>query len=189
MAKDPYGSSSIQEIYPTEIYTAFRGPAETMGIATNVDKSLLYFTNKNDNRLEIAEVGTHARFGSIGVGEDPIGVAMSNRYAYVADSGDDTVSVVDVLRALRVKFIPVGESPQAIAVSSQGKTVYVANTGSNTVSVIDTATDTVVSTTTVGKSPSGIAISPDGGTIYVTNKDDNTVSIIPTGRTETSTSG
>jgi YVTN family beta-propeller protein len=111
-----------------------------------------------------------------------ITVAYSGFYAYVANSGDDTVSVIRTSDNTVVGDpIGVGDYPTGIAITPDGSYVYVANMNSYTVSVIRTSDNTVVETITVGKLPYGIAITtPDGSYAYVTNSGDGTVSVIQT---------
>jgi len=65
-------------------------------------------------------------------------------FAYVANSGDGTVSVIDTATRKVVATIPVGKGgggavtpDDGVAVTPDEKRAYVANSGSNTVSVID----------------------------------------------------
>jgi YVTN family beta-propeller protein len=89
--------------------------------------------------------------------------------AYVSNSGDNTVSVIDTATNTVTKTVKVGSSPSDVAESPDGSRVYVANQLDDTVSVIDTATNTVTDTVKVGPTPSGVAVSRDGSTVYVTN--------------------
>jgi YVTN family beta-propeller protein len=93
--------------------------------------------------------------------------AAAAPFAYVANSGSNTVSVIDTATN-KVAGMPieVGRGPRAVAVTPDGTHVYVANTV-GTVSVIDTATNTVVDTVDVVGSPQGIAITPDGTHAYL----------------------
>jgi YVTN family beta-propeller protein len=76
-------------------------------------------------------------------------------FAYVVNSGDGTVSVIDTATNTVVGTpIPVGREPFGVDVTPDGKHAYVANRGSNSVSVIDTATKMVVATVAVGMFPS-----------------------------------
>ncbi|TSJ38893.1 T9SS type B sorting domain-containing protein [Mucilaginibacter corticis] len=99
-------------------------------------------------------------------------------YAYIPNSGDGTVSVIDPNTNSVIKSILVGANPSAIAVSPDSKYIYVANSGSNSVSVISTVTNKVVSTIPVGNGPDGVAVSPDGTSLYVVNAFDNILSEI-----------
>ncbi len=101
-------------------------------------------------------------------------------YLYVANQGDNTVSVIRKSDDALFATIPVGSEPYGLTTTTVSGTtyVYVANTGSNTVSVINTATNTVVATITVGVKPYYVANL--GSSIYVTNSQSNTVSVINT---------
>lgn len=103
------------------------------------------------------------------------------RYAYVTNSGDGTVSVVETINNAPVGAIPIGGKPVDVAISPDGTRAYVANKGSDSVAVIDTKANAVVGTVPVGKEPAGIAVSPDGHRVYVSNFGDETVSVVDTG--------
>ena len=102
--------------------------------------------------------------------------------AYITNSGDNTVSVIDTATNTVVGSpITVGSLPFGVAVTPDSSKVYVANGDSNSVSVIDTATNIVVgSPITVGVGPVGVAVTPDGSNVYVANASSDTVSVIDT---------
>ncbi|HEY6926836.1 MAG TPA: beta-propeller fold lactonase family protein, partial [Steroidobacteraceae bacterium] len=106
---------------------------------------------------------------------------LSAPYVYVANSGNNTVSVLSTYTHAPVATIPVGTSPQGIALTPDGAFAFVANAGTSDVSVIRTSDNTVVSTVPVGASPHGVALSPDGTLVYVTNTGTNTVTVFGTG--------
>ena len=66
--------------------------------------------------------------------------------AYITNSGDNTVSVIDTTSSTVTATLTVGNSPFGVAVTPDGSTVYVGNRSDNTVSVIDTASNTVTAT-------------------------------------------
>ncbi|MEW6605820.1 MAG: beta-propeller fold lactonase family protein [bacterium] len=102
-------------------------------------------------------------------------------YAYVANSGANTVSVIDTSTNEVIATIPVGSSPGGVAITPDGRYAYVTNTGSNTVSVIDTQTNSVIgSSIPVGSGPTGVAVTPDGKYAYVVNNSSQNVSVIDT---------
>jgi YVTN family beta-propeller protein len=91
-------------------------------------------------------------------------------FAYVANGGDGTVSVIDTATNTVVGIpIPVGREPFGLDVTPDGKHAYVANRGSNNLSVIDTASNLVVATVVVGNVPINVAVTPDGNHAYVAN--------------------
>lgn len=99
-------------------------------------------------------------------------------FAYVADSGAGTVSVVDGGSTTVTSTVPVGGTPSGVAVSPDGSRAYVTQSAGNTVAVLSTATRAVTATVPVGASPYAVAVTPDGSQVYVTNPGDNTVSVI-----------
>jgi YVTN family beta-propeller protein len=80
--------------------------------------------------------------GTIPVHNQPVALALDPKadIAYVANSGSNTVSVLDLTAHHEVAQIGVGEAPVALRVSPDGKTLVVANRDGNSVSVIDTNT-------------------------------------------------
>jgi YVTN family beta-propeller protein len=99
-------------------------------------------------------------------------------FAYVANSLDDTVSVINTATNTVVGLIPVGSNPVGIAITPDGTRAYVTNFLSGSVSVINTATNTVIGTVFVLFLPKGIAITPDGARAYVANTGSDAVSAI-----------
>ena len=102
------------------------------------------------------------------------GPAAAAPFAYVANAGANSVSVIDTATHTVVATIPVGKAPFAVAVTPNGKHAYVTNflsVNPQTVSVIRTATNTVVATVTLPggfSSPQAVAVTPDGTHAYVT---------------------
>jgi YVTN family beta-propeller protein len=124
-----------------------------------------------------------------------VNATTSGPYAYITNSGDNTVSVIDTQTNAVIANVTVGTYPDGVAVNPAGTRIYVVNAnpylksvgteglneeaGNGTVSVIDAATNTVIATIPLGYLPDGVAVSPDGTRIYVVNSDDNgTVSVI-----------
>ncbi len=99
-------------------------------------------------------------------------------YAYVANLGSATVSVVDVATQSVAATVPVGSNPDGVAATPDGTRVFVANFLSDDLSVIDTSTNTVIARIDVGSGPVGVAVRPDGTFAYVTNRGSNTVSVV-----------
>jgi YVTN family beta-propeller protein len=101
--------------------------------------------------------------------------------AYITNTGNNTVSVINTATNTVTATIAVGLHPIGVAVTPDGSKVYVANDYSNTVSVIDTASNTVTATIPVSVSPIGVAVTPDGSKVYVASYTATfTVSVIDT---------
>jgi len=117
---------------------------------------------------------------TVTVGTSPEGVAITpdGSYAYVANEGSETVSVIEISTNTVTATVAVGTDPTAVAITPDGSYAYVANQGSGTVSVIEISTNTVTATVTVENNPYGVAITPDGSYAYVANDGSGTVSVI-----------
>ncbi len=103
----------------------------------------------------------------------------NGKYAYVANSLDNTVSVIDTSTNKVTDTIKNTGSGGYLVASPDGKYVYATNYGSDpgSVSVIDTTTNSIVTKIPVSGLSYGetgwIAISPDGNRVYAVNADGN----------------
>ncbi|HET6841591.1 MAG TPA: hypothetical protein VFK06_07875 [Candidatus Angelobacter sp.] len=102
--------------------------------------------------------------------------------AYVANSGTNSVSVINTATNTVTTTIPVGSFPVGVVFSPDRTRAYVANSGGGTVSVINTGSNAVVATVTLanGASPFKLAITPDGKSLYVSDFGNAAVSVINT---------
>jgi len=107
-------------------------------------------------------------------------IEPESSYAYITNSGDSTVSVIDTATNTVTSTVSVGLGSYGVGVNPDGTKVYVANSGSGTVSVIDMATNKVIATLKVKIGVNGVAVTPDGKKVYVTNSASNDVSVIDT---------
>ena len=99
-------------------------------------------------------------------------------FAYVTNSGSNTVTALDVVNLRQDRVIAVGRRPVGIAANPARNEVYAVNADSNSVSVIDTMRNEVVATIAVDRTPYSIDVAPDGRTAYVANSGANDVSVI-----------
>jgi len=148
-------------------------PGRSSTIALTSDDTRLLVVNREQNSVSVIQVkdasGTDVEkhLGEVYVGNEPRYVAISpdNTEAYVANTVDGTVSVVDLASAspkLIGNAIKVGTEPRGIATSPNGAYIYVANFTEGTVSVISSSSKKIVNTIEVGGNPQAIAISNDG---------------------------
>jgi YVTN family beta-propeller protein len=113
------------------------------------------------------------------------GIAISGDTLYFADTGNDTVAVINAAD-LNVDnyynpaetLIHVGFDPQNLAVSPNGKQVWVADTGPQTglpslggIDVISASSLKVTARMHLPTDPRNIAFAPSGATAYVTTSD------------------
>ena len=119
------------------------------------------------------------------VGKSPQGVAVDqdNDRALVANSGDNTVSVIDISPVSPTfgtvtSLLTVGTTPLAVGVVSRNGMAVATNSGASTASIIDLTTNpyTVPATVSLGSEPTGVGISESLGDAVITNTDSNSIS-------------
>ena len=162
--------STIAFLHSGVAATQAQGPRQSTPIVLSDDGSRLVNVNPDLNSISIFSVITPDKLSlpnEVAVGGDPSSVAIhpDNRTAYVANSRDGTVSVVDLVLRKVTDTWNVGAEPMGVAVSPNGTKLYVANAASNTLSVLDTATamiDDTVDLSVCGTSPRAIGVTNDG---------------------------
>ena len=119
--------------------------------------------------FSVATSDTFAAPTTIGVGVNPRGMAIdtTNNHIYVANSGSNTVSVINSATNTVIATIPVGAFPVDVAFNPTNRYLYVANHFSNNVSVINGATNTVIKTINVGPNLNSVEYNSVNGDIYV----------------------
>jgi YVTN family beta-propeller protein len=130
----------------------------------------------------VVRIDTDGSFhDAVTVGVSPDGVALARGAAWVANTGANTVSKIDLKNHDVVQTTVVGGAPQALAVYESD--LWVVNSGAASVSRLSLKTSQVVDTVRVGNLPAAIAAAESG--IWVVNTaDDSVVRIDPTtGRT------
>lgn len=178
------------------IYKQLPVQAGPVGVAVNPKGTRVYVTNSGSNSVSVIDTGKHeivqvadpANVGStrpsidLGNGMVPWGIAVSasGDRVYVANSGGNSVSIIDAAsNTVDSVKVTVGRRPYGIAVNSQKSKVYVTNYDDNSVSVINTASNNATTLVIPGvypfSKPHGVAVDPAGAYVYVTNEGNGTV--------------
>lgn len=93
-------------------------------------------------------------------------------YAYVPNTGDGTVSVIDTKTDTVIKTIEVDDTvSDGIAASSINNEIYTANYRNGVLNIIDGINFEVKERVELGKNIHGIDVSPDGKFVYITSGD------------------
>ncbi|HEX9293856.1 MAG TPA: YncE family protein, partial [Gemmatimonadales bacterium] len=145
-------------------------PANGTGVVFDEVNRRVYVAMANDT-VAIVDPIAHNIVGLIGVGVTPEGMAINpvTRKLYVANMGDQTVSVVDLNTNSLVKneFV-FSNQPQRIAVDPIKNRIYVAGYGSFLVDRIDGNTDTNIGYLSVNCSyPNDVAVNPLNRDLFV----------------------
>lgn len=178
--------------------------AGPVGVALNPAGSKVYVTNSGSNSVSVIETGKHGivpiadptnvgntrSYIDLGTGKVPWGIAVSTSGSkvYVANSGENSVSVIDAESNTVNKNIASVGRPYGIAVNPIKPKLYVTNYNDNTVAVIDTDKELFLNTVNPGtysfNKPIGVAVAPAGAYVYVANQGNGTtagtVSVIDT---------
>lgn len=110
------------------------------------------------------------------------GLAEYGPYLYFADTGNDTLAVIDTANLNDNNYanpeetlVTVGQDPEGVAVTPDGSQVWVTDTGPETgspslggITVVSAASDTVTATMSLPTDPRELTFSPSGATAYVT---------------------
>lgn len=103
------------------------------------------------------------------------------QYPHVAANAN-SVSVIDTVRKIVTRTIPVGAGAVSLAITPDGRKVYVANTLARSISVIDTNKNIVVRSIALGflSRPIDVAVAWNGLAAYVSDSQGNAVAVIDT---------
>ena len=130
---------------------------------------LIYVTNEESDNVSVINRQTGEIAATVMVEKRPRGIAASRGgerlKVYVANSGSNSISVIDPTRNRVENTIPIrfGREPGSVAVASVSpdrELLFVANYGSNTVSVVDTTSYQELEKIDVGRGPIAVAVDP-----------------------------
>jgi YVTN family beta-propeller protein len=150
--------------------------------------TLVVVANKNDDTLSAftpTSLGSTVATVTLPAGSAPVFVGSTEAtIMYVANSGTNSVGVINLAQGVQQNSINVGQRPVALAELPNATRLYSVNQGdgiaNGSVTAIDVATATPLTTISVGISPVAAAMKSDGSTLYVANQGSGTVSVIDT---------
>lgn len=128
------------------------------------DSIAVFDINKEVQNIKLAtriDVGYEARPYSIT--ED-----SKEKFAYVANTQADYLSVIDIPKLKEIKKITVGFGGRAIVLSKDEKYAFESIENENSVAIIDISISKVVTKVSVGPNPRGLVLDHSTGLLYVT---------------------
>ncbi len=133
-----------------------------------------YVSLSREDAIDVIDMVSGAIIGRIRLdpGDAPTGLALTpdGKTLLSANSGSNTVSVIDPLNYVEVSRIKVGTQPTAIFLDRPGTKAWVLNYFSNTISIIDIASGDVAATLTTDLSPIRGAFSRNNEKFYLINE-------------------
>jgi 6-phosphogluconolactonase len=177
----------LLDFVPTELVLDTSGQF-LYAIDPNLDELRVFAVNPDNGVLGVMRVQPPH------TGRKPVAIALdpAARFSFVANAGDNTVSVFTHRREGSPAFYPiyqsdsrypVGSDPSALVVDPTGKYLFVANRGDNSLSMfnihfheglLEAVPGTPVPT---GTSPVAVAVHPDGEWVLVANRESSDISI------------
>ncbi len=127
-------------------------------------------------KVNVIDPATNTVVGSpISTGRQPQGLAHTGTALYVANTNQNTISVIDPVRLTTLATVTLGFSP--VDVAYDGKYIYVVDNAGGAVNVLDLKLNLIAGRPIpVGLNPNRIVF--DGTNLFVTNFGDGTVSKI-----------
>lgn len=174
---------------------AFARATYSSPIAMSSDNKLVWSVNPGGNSVSVIRTDNNMLITNIEVGEEPQSVALDpgNRYAYVANAADNSVTVIkisnpnpdhfsaEIDRSAGAKgHLKTGAEPWNIVASPDGRRIFVANSGQDTITVIDARRRKIIGNVDLRDSvcndpdrnrhfqPRGLAVTRDNSKLYVT---------------------
>jgi len=165
-------------------------------IAMSAGGKLVWVVNPDVDTVSVIRTADNRVIRTIKVGDEPQGVALDprNRYAYVANAADSTVTAIRIKNASPKRFhakidrrvghrgaMTTGAEPWNIVSSPDGRRIFVANSSQDTITVIDsTRRPRILGSVDIKHSrcndpdrrrhfqPRGLAVTADSKKLYVT---------------------
>ena len=145
----------------------------------SADKKQLYISCWGCDKVLVYDTRLKKFSGEVSVGDNPNDMCLGkNGYLYVANSNDNSVSVIDIQHQKVVETLncalypdaPTGSTTNGVALSEDEKTLYIANADNNCLAVFDVSKPG--SSTSNGFIPSGwypTCVKVIGKKIFVAN--------------------
>ena len=154
-------------------------------IAANPATGRVYTTvgfNSGGSEVRVHDGSSNTFIKTITVGSSPSGVAVNSftNRVYVANSGSNTVSVIDGASDVVIATVALGPGrmPIELAVNEATNRVYVTNFGDFSLSVVDGATNTATGNVAMPGGPQGVAVDHITNRVYVAMLNDYSVAIV-----------
>ena len=179
-----YDSDNITVIDKREmqvigVMTTGKGPA---GMAFDRLLKRAYVALSEDDSVDVIDITAGGRINRIRLnpGDKPREPALApdGSLLITANSGSDSISIIDPSAYIELERIPAGNGPHSVAVDPAGRRAYVFNTISGTISVIDLAGRSVTATISTEPGPLRGQFNRDGSRLYVIHEWSSYLTII-----------
>jgi YVTN family beta-propeller protein len=150
------------------------------------DQGRIFTSNVNSGTMTLLEQAkggdvsgwtmTHV---AVGKGPEGFDVSPDGRELWAANSGDGTVSVVDVASRKVVQTVPVStKRSNRLKFTPDGKRVLISDLGTGDLVVLDAVARRELKRINLGHGAAGILVAPDGSRAYVAVSPDAQVAVV-----------
>ncbi len=153
------------------------------GLAVRASAGELWLVSTYSSQVFVFDLDTEELLTTFPTGQDKshmITFGPDERRAYIANIGDDSVTVVDADDRSPVDHPQVGEGPEGIGIDPDTGEVLVANQDDGNLSVLDPDELAAEPTALLGSTPIRVVLDPEGRYAFVPNRESNDVSVVDT---------
>jgi YVTN family beta-propeller protein len=148
------------------------------------DASLLFTSNIGANSITLLQRGSDPSgwtLTTVPVGKGPEGADISpdSREFWAANSGDGTVSIIDVAAKKVSQTLDVRtKHSNRLKFTPDGKLVLISDPGGNELVILDAVSRKEIKRLSVGNQPEGILVPPEGARAYVALAGEKSVAVL-----------
>ncbi|HKU76603.1 MAG TPA: cytochrome D1 domain-containing protein [Pyrinomonadaceae bacterium] len=148
-----------------------------MRITAQPDQQYVWVAN--DSGVTVIETATLKVAATIptGAGQHDIVISNDNRFAFVSNRANGTVSIIDIRKLEKLSDVNVGSQPSSMALSELSKAVYVTSEGDGTITVIEGQSQQAVARVKTKPGARSIRFAPGGRYGFVVNTKESAVHI------------
>jgi YVTN family beta-propeller protein len=183
------GSKAVGRYDPTSgqiDWVVGLGQNRTHMIVVAKDETRIFTSNVNSDTISILNRDKRADASGwtetvvpVGKGPEGFDVAPNDMELWAANSGDGTVSIIDIASKKVEATIDVQtKHSNRLKFTPDGKLVLISDIGSGDLVVMDAASRKQIKRINLGSATAGILVQPDGSRAYVAVTSDNNVAVI-----------
>lgn len=110
-----------------------------------------------------------------GKGNHELDFSNDNRFAFITNQDDGTLSVVDIQKLTKIKDLKTGTSATSVAFSSLGNALYVVNAADGSITVVDTRSQQIATRIQTKPGIKNVRFAPGGRWGFVPNATESVV--------------
>lgn len=148
------------------------------GLVWLSDGRLVATTEGSQSIAVVAPDGKITSIATGATGSHMVAVAPDQRFAYVANIGSGTVSVLDLSEGRKLRDIAVGGKPEGLSLARAGAELWVGDLSAPRLQIYATASGEKLGEIAIDPVAIRVATSPDGKTIATSNVAAGTISLI-----------